>query len=252
MRARWRTARAGRRARSPRAWSHAPSWTCSWHAGAASMWCKKRASWRACARCAPISTPRPPPFPSSSWPPARRRRALRTRGCTSAPRQRCGLWSRRSTRARRGERDGRPHLPAAPGAIAACRLLCAACVLKELAFAGFRPSLAHCAACGDALSFAGASIAFDAREGGLLCEACAAALRTPVAGQPAARASARRASTAACALARDLLHRPFADAVAMRADTACVREVLRLAHDLVEEHVGSRLRSLSFLLSTWT
>ena len=53
-------------------------------------------------------------------------------------------------------------------------------------------------------------------------------------------------------LARDLLHRPFADAASVQADEALVRDVLRLVQDLAEEHVGSRLRSLSFLLSTWS
>ena len=46
------------------------------------------------------------------------------------------------------------------------RILCAACLLKELAFAGFRPSLAHCAVCGEPLSFAAPSSAFSPHEGG--------------------------------------------------------------------------------------
>lgn len=142
--------------------------------------------------------------------------------------------------------------PATPGAIAACRLLCAACLLKELAFAGFRPSLAHCAVCGEPIAFNGATVAFDAREGGLLCDECDAALRAHVAPHAPACSSARRANAGACLLARDMLHRPFSDVSSLQADEAHVREVLRLAHDLVEEHVGSRLRSLSFMLSTWS
>ena len=121
----------------------------------------------------------------------------------------------------------------------ACRVLCAACLLKELAFAGFRPALAHCACCGEPLSFDGAAF-FDAREGGCLCAACAAGGR------------ARRTDAAACALARELLHRPFADLCALRPADAALKGALRLAQELAEEHVGARLRSLSFLLSTWT
>ena len=145
-----------------------------------------------------------------------------------------------------------PGGPATPGAISSCRLLCAACLLKELAFAGFRPSLAHCAVCGEPLAFDGTTVSFDAREGGLLCDACDAALRTDVAPHAPARATARRAGVRTCLLARDLLHRPFADAASVQADEALVRDVLRLVQDLAEEHVGSRLRSLSFLLSTWS
>lgn len=140
--------------------------------------------------------------------------------------------------------------PAPAQAVGACRVLCAACLLKELAFAGFRPSLAHCAACGEPLALDGATVAFDAREGGLLCDACAFALR-PRAASPD-RPPARRVGAEACLLARDLLHRPFADVAALQADPSHVRGVLTLARDLVEEHVGGRLRSLAFLLSAWS
>lgn len=120
------------------------------------------------------------------------------------------------------------------------RILCAACLLKELAFAGFRPSLAHCAVCGEPLSFAAPSSAFSPHEGGCLCDACAAA------GE-----RFRRIDAAVCVLARDLLHRPFADVVALSAPSSHVKGVLRIVQDLVEEHVGSRLKSVSFLLGAW-
>ncbi len=148
--------------------------------------------------------------------------------------------------------EGTPGAPAAPGAIAACRLLCAACLLKELAFAGFRPSLAHCAACGEPIAFDRATVAFDAREGGLLCDECDAALHASATPHGPARHGTRRVNAGACLLARDLLHRPFADAASLQADEAHVRDVLRLVQDLADEHVGSRLRSLSFLLATWS
>ena len=112
------------------------------------------------------------------------------------------------------------------------RILCAACLLKELAFAGFRPSLAHCAVCGEPLSFAAPSSAFSPHEGGCLCDACAAA------GE---RFSSHRCCPS-CVLARDLLHRPFADVVALSAPSSHVKGVLRIVQDLAEEHVGSRLK----------
>lgn len=127
-----------------------------------------------------------------------------------------------------------------------CRALSAACLLKELAFAGFRPALAHCAVCGDVLSFAARQVAFSAREGGCLCAMCAAGT---------ASAHVHPAPSSACAFARDLLHRPFSDVDALldgrTAAAEDVKGALRLAQELVEEHVGTRLKSVGFLLSTW-
>lgn len=119
--------------------------------------------------------------------------------------------------------------------------LAGAHLLKTLAFAGLRPSLNACAACGTPLDVArmpaDARMRFSFSEGGAVCDGCAHACETlPV-----------RASTIAWANA--FLTSPFSDIACRSVPLDASFAVLRLAQGLVREHVGARLKSLEFLFS---
>lgn len=113
--------------------------------------------------------------------------------------------------------------------------LCAATLLKELTFAGFRPSLAHCVSCASELNFDTARVLFSAREGGLAC------------GQCGSLGAVRTVSASAARLARDFLHQSFDSLIDKDPDDICVQEILGMISQLVEEHIGTRLRSLYVL-----
>lgn len=115
--------------------------------------------------------------------------------------------------------------------------LCAASLLKTLSFAGLRPALSFCARCGDSVDAVGAAVRVSHADGGCLCDSCAAL---------GADASMPGES---CRWARALLHSPFEEIERWQTPSCALRDVLAFAQGIVEAHVGSRLRSLPFLLS---
>lgn len=119
--------------------------------------------------------------------------------------------------------------------------LTAAHLLKALAFAGFRPNLSSCAVCGrdmgGALAPGGGDVSVSYREGGVVCGACrlgASAVRIP-------------ASTLAWVNA--LLHATFAEVGAFDIGMQESFGALRFCQQWVREHIGSDLKSLTFLFT---
>ena len=115
--------------------------------------------------------------------------------------------------------------------------VCAAHLLKSFAFLGVRPSLAACSCCGAPLPAAGGLTAFSYREGGAVCEECRR-------GCEAVLLPAR-----AVEFAHELLHSTFLQVETAPTRTSCALEVLQLCDQWSREHLGARLKSLSFLLT---
>ena len=127
------------------------------------------------------------------------------------------------------------------GGLDACQVpsVCAAHLLKTLAFSGLRPSLDSCAACGGPV--ASADVAGDVyvsfREGGVVCAAC----RTQV--------DATFVPASTVAWMRFLLGATFAEVVESGMGLDSAFSVLRFCQEWVREHVGASLKSLNFLFS---
>lgn len=118
--------------------------------------------------------------------------------------------------------------------------ICAAALIKILAFCGFRPSLACCVSCGapvDAPLNAAGEVCFSAIEGGVVCQRCRAHVESV------------RVPWAAVRSADALLRSTFADVVASPVDQRTVFAVLQLEHQWIREHVSCSMKSLSFLFS---
>ena len=117
--------------------------------------------------------------------------------------------------------------------------VCAAHLLKTLAFAGLRPSFGVCVACGRALEPEpnGAAAFLSYREGGVVCPAC--------------RAEADVVSVPSETLGwcRAFLGSTFAEIEALRVDPAASFAVLRFCQVWIREHVGSNMKSLNFLFT---
>lgn len=117
--------------------------------------------------------------------------------------------------------------------------VCAAHLLKTLAFAGLRPSLDVCVECGRDVDAADgdALVALSYREGGVVCPACRAAAETVM--LPAG-------TVAWC---RVLLLQTFADLEEYPVDPSASFAVLRFCRQWAHEHVGANLKSLNFLFT---
>lgn len=114
--------------------------------------------------------------------------------------------------------------------------LCAASLLKVLSFAGLRPALSFCARCGAEIRPSGAALRASYVEGGCLCAPCGRHGATEPIGDDVRQ------------WAHALLHSTFAQIAAWDVPSSASRGTLRLCQGIVEAHIGSRLRSLSFLL----
>ena len=126
---------------------------------------------------------------------------------------------------------GTAEVPQVPG-------LCAAHLLKTLAFSGFRPSFSACAACGRPLDLsARGNVPFSPREGGALCDGCS----------PHSECLMLPAST--LALSDALLHETFEVISSGPARTRTALDALQLCQQLIREHVGARMKSLDFLFT---
>lgn len=117
--------------------------------------------------------------------------------------------------------------------------VCAAHLLKTLAFAGLRPSLDVCVGCGRDVPPGpeGAFAPLSYQEGGVVCAAC----------RPNVEAVLVPASTVAWC--RVLLGSTFAEIEALEVDPSASFAVLRFCQQWVHEHVGSNLKSLNFLFT---
>ena len=112
--------------------------------------------------------------------------------------------------------------------------ICAAHLLKTLAYAGLRPSFDSCVGCGDA---AGESGLFSFSEGGVICQAC----RT--------HCDCLAYPNEAIAWSRYLLSTRFADIAQLETPLDGAFAALRLSQGLIKAHVGANLKSLDFMFT---
>lgn len=125
----------------------------------------------------------------------------------------------------------------APAALAPA--LAAACLLKACAFAGVRPSLNACAACGGPLEGAAIDgmVPVSYAEGGLVCDGCRRDTNASYIEENAA------------AWARVLMASTFAQIRETDIPVAAAFSVLSFCQQYVRVHVGSPLKSLEFLFT---
>lgn len=117
--------------------------------------------------------------------------------------------------------------------------VCAAHLIKALAFAGLRPSFDRCVACGCDVHLPDNdhTVALSFREGGVVCAACRP--HVDVVMMPAAT----------IAWARVLLGSTFAAIEDMDVDPAAAFAVLTFTQQWIREHMGVQLKSLSFMFT---
>lgn len=117
--------------------------------------------------------------------------------------------------------------------------LCAAHLLKALAFSGLRPSLTTCVGCGVDVAPGNpdALVPVSYREGGIVCPVCRASLDTIM------------IPSSTIGWCRVLLTSTFIDVAAMNVEPAASFAVLRFCQQWIREHVGSNLKSLNFLFT---
>lgn len=118
--------------------------------------------------------------------------------------------------------------------------VCAAHLLKALAFAGLRPSLDRCACCGAEVGRPrpDALVPLSYSEGGIVCAACRPSCETAL------------VPAGALAWARALIGSTFAQIADMDIDLTSSFAVLRFAQQWIREHVGANLKSLNFLFTS--
>lgn len=118
--------------------------------------------------------------------------------------------------------------------------ICAAHLLKALAFAGLRPSLHECVGCGASVASGrpDAYAAFSYREGGVVCNTCRPHVETVMIPE------------ATLGWMRAFLASTFAELAAMDIDSSTSFSVLRVCQQWIREHVGANLKSLNFLFTS--
>lgn len=118
--------------------------------------------------------------------------------------------------------------------------ICAAHLLKALAFAGLRPSLDACVGCGTHVSQRGdsdAPVYLSYREGGVVCPECR--MHSETIGMPGMTIGWIRTLTSST----------FVQIVSFDIDVSTSFAVLRFCQQWIREHVGTNLRSLDFLFT---
>ncbi|MEE0844846.1 MAG: DNA repair protein RecO [Eggerthellaceae bacterium] len=118
--------------------------------------------------------------------------------------------------------------------------VCAAALVKTLAFCGMHPTLDGCAICGGALQQLhedGGQALFSFSEGGAICARCKG------------RAETVRVPAQSLALMHTLLRSTFEEVVALPDDQSGAFSVLQILGQWIRVHVGSSLKSLGFLFS---
>ncbi len=120
--------------------------------------------------------------------------------------------------------------------------ICAAQILKVLAFEGLRPSLRNCVGCGSPVDLNEANAhrhepLFSMSEGGLVCPVCAAS------------ADCLRINAHTLKWADYLLRSPYSDIVTQNFEAGASFDVLRFCQGLVHAQLGLRLKSLDMLFT---
>ncbi len=115
----------------------------------------------------------------------------------------------------------------------------AAHLLKTLAFVGLKPSFDFCVTCGASvpLESNGSMLNFSYPEGGVVCKECAGTEETVT------------VLTETCRWAHALLMSPFKDIITFETDVKTSLASLRLCHAWIKEHVGTRMKSLDFIVA---
>ena len=118
--------------------------------------------------------------------------------------------------------------------------LCAAHLLKTLAFCGLRPSFSHCVCCGNETTdnSSGEYVRISYLEGGLVCNNCASQLDTIV------------FDSAILSWAHYLLKTSFSDIEEKSVDINLAFEILHFCQSWIKEHIGSQLKSLHFVFNS--
>lgn len=112
-------------------------------------------------------------------------------------------------------------------------------LLKAFAMTGVRPVLSECAACGNpVMPLPDGSLAFSPREGGVICSHCRAHTEAGYIDAQTAEWS------------NFLLRSTFSDIAGARMGVREAFSVLDLCQRWCVEHVGCRLRSLSFMFTS--
>lgn len=120
-------------------------------------------------------------------------------------------------------------------AVEACPNVTAAHLFKTLAFLGLKPSFEQCVGCGDAVDPSSPSILFSIMDGGVVCPNCRG--EHEVQGIPAH----------AITWSQALLYSPFENVVTFPITADAIDDVLKLARQLIQAHLGIRLKSLRAL-----
>ncbi|MGI6106022.1 MAG: DNA repair protein RecO [Raoultibacter sp.] len=117
--------------------------------------------------------------------------------------------------------------------------LCAAHILKTLAFAGLRPSLKVCISCGNDIGFntSGKLLHMSLREGGIACDSCSPHLDTI------------RMDPELVSWIHFMLVSTFAEIENAAVDPRTSFEILHFCQSWIQEHIGLRLKSLNFMFT---
>ncbi len=117
--------------------------------------------------------------------------------------------------------------------------ICAAHLLKALAFLGFKPNLVSCVACGLPIidTSSQASIPFSVIDGGVMCNSCCSY----------AQFELYPAST--LGWCKILLYSTFAEIKSLQIDPRVSFLVLRFLQTWIREHIGVNIKSLNFLFT---
>ena len=118
--------------------------------------------------------------------------------------------------------------------------LCGAALLKIVSLAGFKPELSHCVQCGNAVveSPGTYSVRYSLDDGGPLCESCQAQSNSVL---------LERDTLAWC---HALLYSTFDDIASNPCSGDAAFSVLHFASQWIMVHVGKRLKSLDFMMSS--
>ena len=119
----------------------------------------------------------------------------------------------------------------------------AAHLLKTFAFAGFRPSFVQCVSCGEVVDARLMDprldmVAVSAEDGGVLCDSCSRF------------SNATRVPAETLVWAQWLLMTPFATIAEKPCERRVSFDVLQLCQSWSRAHVGTRLKSIDFLLTS--
>ncbi len=114
------------------------------------------------------------------------------------------------------------------------RLLALLVLMKTVAWLGYRPLLAHCALCGDAITSGARGVGFEPRHGGAVCTRCREAGVPPVSPDLLLALEAG-------------LRNPLRDRVGLGLDERAVSRAELLLDRFFRFHIGLELRTAPFL-----